>query len=472
MSGAGPGSLPPGPPLSRRISLRHARNLRSYVRDPLAFVAGRFATYGDVYCVRKPGQLLYVFKHPDHLHELLVSQADGFHKADIGLEKILGRGLLTSDGALWKQRRRMIQPSFSRARIVRYAQIVVERAEAFCAREGGARALDMSRAMARLTLSIVAEALFSHQIDDDDAETDEVAASMSEFQEVVASYDPLPDWMPTPGHLRRRRALERMDELLFGVVDARLAARADGRSSSEDLLDALLDAVDPEASGEAGSNPGAAGAVKLDREALRDELVTLYLAGHETTANAISWTWMLLAQHPQIEARLVGELREVLGDRRVRVEDLDALPYLRAVCHEVLRLYPPAYVLAREAIRDVEIGGWILPAGQRAVAWIYMTHHDPRWYPDPERFDPERFMGEQGARPKLAWLPFGGGARMCVGKHFALLEMQLLLATLVRRLRFALDDGVVVRPRPRITLSPRASSGAGLPGVSSPREVR
>lgn len=451
-------ALPPGPPKVRGISIAHARNLYGYVRDPLAFVADRFATYGDLYLARSGGELLYVFKHPDQLAEVLVSKADAFRKQDFGLEKVLGRGLLTSDGTLWKQRRRMIQPGFTRARIAQYGAAMVEEAEALAHRWRDGQALDMTRAMTSLTLAIVSRTLFSHRISD---ETDTVAQAMSLFQESIGTFDLIPDWVPTRKHRRTRQAIADMDALLFGVIDERIAARERDEPAKHDLLDGLLDAVDPETNPKA-SDPGQTQTqtqTGLDREALRDELITLYMAGHETTANALSWAWLLLARHPEVDARLAAELSTTLGDGPISVEDLERLPYLRAVCHEVLRLYPPAYVLARRSTREVEIGGWTIPANQPVVLWIYMTHHDPRWYPDPERFDPERFLGEN-ERPKLAWLPFGGGARMCVGKHFALMEMQLLLASLVRGFRFEVDPGLVVRPRPRVTLTP----AGGLPG--------
>ena len=445
-------ALPPGPPKVRGISLAHARNLYSYVRDPLGFVAGRFAEYGDLYLAQTGGELLYVFKHPDQLAEVLVGKADAFRKADFGLEKVLGRGLLTSDGALWKRRRRMIQPGFTRARIEHYGAAMVEEAEALVSRWRDAppgQAVDMTAAMTALTLAIVSRTLFSHRITD---ETDTVAQAMSLFQESIGTFDLVPDWIPTRKHRRTRKAIADMDALLYGVIDARVAARSRHEPGPGDLLDGLLDAVDPEADPEA--DPDRSADSGLDREALRDELITLYMAGHETTANALSWAWLLLARHPEVDARLVAELDQTLGDAPISVADLARLPYLRAVCHEVLRVYPPAYVLARRTTREVEIGGWTIPADQPVVLWIYMTHHDPRWYPEPERFDPTRFLADDDTRPKLAWLPFGGGARMCMGKHFALMEMQLLLATLVRGFRFEVDPGVSVRPKPRVTLTP------------------
>jgi len=420
--------------------LAHARNLYNYIRDPLAVVAKRFETYGDLYLAQSGVERLYVFKHPDQLTEVLVTKADAFRKADFGLERLLGRGLLTADGELWKQRRRMIQPGFSRARIRRYGAVMVEESARLAATWADGQRVDMTNAMSSLTLSIVARTLFSHRITD---EGDKVARAMSLFQDAIGTFDLIPQWIPTPKHRRTRRAVAEMDALMVALIDERIAAQAREEPAKDDLLDALISAVDPDADGQ-----------RLDRQALRDELLTLYMAGHETTANAMSWAWVLLARHPEIDARLATELRETLGDAPATVADLERLPYLRAVCHEVLRMYPPAYVLARRSLREVEIGGWVIAENQPVVLWTYMTHHDPRWYPEPERFDPERFMdGAQDLRPRLAWLPFGGGNRMCVGKHFALMEMQLLLAELARAVRFEADAADEIRPRPRVTLA-------------------
>lgn len=440
-------ALPPGPPKVPAISLARAHNLWGYISDPLGFVAKRFATYGDLYLAQTGGELLYVFRHPDHVAEVLVREADAFIKDEIGLERVLGRSLLTSEGELWKQRRRMIQPSFSKARIERYAAVMVEEAELLAKRWRDGQQLDMVRMMNSLTLAIVSRTLFSHRITD---ESDRVARAMSLFHESIATFDLIPQWVPTPKHRRTKRAIADMNALIYGVIDERIAAREQGGGGEHDLLDALLDAVDPDAAG-----------ARIDREGLRDELTTFYMAGHETTANALSWAWLLLARHPDIDARLAAELDEVVGARAIEADDLARLPYLRAVCHEVLRLYPPAYVLARRSVRDVEIAKWTIPKGQPVVLWIYMMHHDPRWYPDPDRFDPDRFLGAaEQERPKLTWAPFGGGARMCIGKYFALMEMQLLLATLVRSFRFEVAPGLVVKPKPRVTLVP----AGGVPG--------
>lgn len=442
------------------ISLGRARNLTRYIKDPLAFVGGRFARHGDSYLARTGSEMLYAFRHPREIKAVLVDEADAFIKSEFGLEKVLGQGLLTSEGPLWKSRRRTIQPAFTRARIAGYAKAMAEEAETRVATWPREARFDAAAEMTAITLSVVARTLFSHTITD---EADEVGRAMTAFQNAVGVFDLLPAWLPTPKHRRTRAALDHFDAMIFGLVDARTRERAERQESTatsevqpaDDLLTALLDAVDPE------------GDARLDRQALRDELLTLFLAGHETTANALSWAWSYLARHPEVQVRLAAELSAAIDPQRpLGADDLERLPYLRAVCEETMRLRPPAYVLARTATREVQVGDWRLPEGARVVIWSYMTHHDEKWWPEPERFDPERFMHPDPARPKFAYLPFGGGARMCIGKHFALMEMQLILGTLVRRFELKLHDDAEVRPKPRITLTP----SGGIPALALRRE--
>lgn len=462
-------TLPPGPAPVGNISIGRARNLYHYVRDPFAFVQRRFDRYGDTYLVRTGSEMLYAFRHPDDIKAVLVDQADAFRKAEFGLEKVLGEGLLTSEGSLWKQRRRTIQPAFSRRRIESYGAAMVQECERRVATWRSGVEFDAASEMMRITLSIVARTLFSHTITHEGREADSVGTAMAQFQESIGVFDVLPDWLPTPKHRRTQRAIAEMDAMMYGVIDERMRARASGSSKDEDLLDALLDARDPE--GEASSTPGSKPPPLLDRTALRDELITLFMAGHETTANALSWAWYFLGRNPSVQGKLAEELAMQLDPAApLSVEDLASLPYLKAVCEETLRHRPPAYVLARTATREVEIGDWRLPKDAAVVLWTYMTQHDARWWPTPQRFDPERFLGDGGsaARPKFAYLPFGGGARMCIGKHFALMEMQLLLGTMVRRVDLQLAQPGVIDVKPRITLAP----AGGVPARVEPRTAQ
>jgi cytochrome P450 len=280
----------------------------------------------------------------------------------------------------------------------------------------------------RLTLRIVCKALFDHDVRD---EADAIAATMEAVRR-ASEQSLLPDWVPTPGRLRARRAVAGMDALIARLVDER---RAEGLR--DDLLSMLLD-------------------VGLDATRVRDNLVTLFLAGHETTSHALSWTWWLLATHPEAEARLHDELDGVLGDRDPTVDDLPSLPWTEAVIQESMRLFPPAYAIPRVARVDTELGGYPIAAGSQVVGWVWHCHRGP-WFDDADAFRPERFLTP--TFPKHAYLPFGAGTRMCIGAGFARMELRLVLATLARRYRLHAAPGQRVATLPRVTLSP----DGGLP---------
>jgi cytochrome P450 len=256
----------------------------------------------------------------------------------------------------------------------------------------------------------------------------------------------LPAWVPTPGRIGLRRVGEQLDALVYGLVDERRAAILRGAADlPDDLLQALVSTVDEEGDGES-----------LSRQEVRDELVTLLLAGHETTSHALAWTWMLLSRNPGERERLHDELDQQLAGRAPTFDDLATLPMTERVLKESMRLYPPAFVLARRANEDTEVGGYLVPKGSEIVIWTYHTHHDPRWYPEPEVFRPERFTPEaEAARPKMAYLPFGGGPRACIGSMFSLVEARLMIATIARRFELELLPGHRVRMKPGVTLAPR-----------------
>lgn len=412
-----------------------------FFRDPIGVVGDRFARYGDVYRVTQGDTPLFVVRHPEHIHEVLVAKAahyDKQHSAFKALGAILGSGLLTSDGAEWARHRRMMTPVFARGRMGAYASVMVDEAEALLRdwRPGTTR--DLGRDMAELTLRIVGRTLFSHDASRDAART---RAAMATFHDVIGG--PLPDWVRVPGRPRVSDAVSHLDAILFEMIAARRARGAAG--ASPDLLDLLLAAEDSESGGGL-----------TDRE-IRDEVLTLFLAGHETTAHALTWTFILLAQHPEVARALHTELDQALPAGRAPThEDLERLPYTSAVLKESMRLFPPAYTLARRAITDTAIGPYRVPSGSEVVVWLYMTHHDARWFPEPERFDPERFSREAEAKlPRLAYLPFGAGGRACIGRAFAMMEATLLLATLARARVVALASVRPVRPKLRITMFPK-----------------
>jgi cytochrome P450 len=428
-------SLPPGPP-PRRGVVRSLRYYAAFARDPIGFVKSRFETYGDAYYAPNADGGLFVLKHPDHLREVLSTKASSFtkeHSAFATLSRVLGEGLLTSDGDTWTRQRRMIGPAFAPARIAEYGAVMVEGAHETVRlwQSGGTR--DVNEDMTSLTLRVVSRALFGHDVAASELET--IATAMASFQRQLSSPDFLPSWMPTPGRTRLTKNIEALDRLMHGLIANRRAKP----SGKRDLLEMLVTAVDTEGKGG-----------QLTEEEVRDQLVTLFLAGHETTAHALSWTWLALAENPDVEAKLHDELDRVLGGRAPTVAD--ALPYTEKVVSEALRMYPPVYGIARRAKEDVTIGSFTVPRGSEVMIWVYLTHHDPRWYPEPSRFRPERFDAEL---PKFAYLPFGGGPRACIGKSFAMMEARLLLATLAQRYRLRLAKGERVELAPRITLTPK-----------------
>jgi cytochrome P450 len=438
--------LPPGPPKPQGW-LGRVRMYLSFFLDPFGLVGGRFAQYGDVYYVhpRKPGPGLFVLRHPDHFEQVLITDARKVtktHSAFAHLSEILGDGLLTTDGEVWRRQRRLVQPAFSRARLVEYATAMGEEAAAEADRWRDGEVRDVSVAMTEMTLRIVCRTLFGH---DARGDASAVRSSMHTFQNSLIALElPIPRWA-SPASRRLRRARATLDSIIYGMI----AARREHPSEAKDLLQMLLEAVDEEGDG--------GGLSELE---IRDQVVTLFLAGHETTANALTWTFHLLSQHPLVEARLHEEVDRVLGGRPATYDDVARLPYAEQVFLEAMRLYPPVYMLARQAAEDMSIGGYDVPAGSELVLWVWHAHHDPRFWDEPWAFRPERFeKARSNGRPKSAYLPFGGGPRACIGKTFAQIEGQLALATLASRHRLEAIEGHSVELRPRVTLAP----AGGLP---------
>jgi cytochrome P450 len=435
---------PPGPAPVTYEPVRLLSHMRGMGRDPTQTIAERFERYGDLYYLRFLGRDVYVTRDPEHIQQILIAQADRFAKPMQGLVArqlafLLGKGLLNSNGELWRRQRRLIQPAFRRERLDAYARLVIALSEEFARGLSDGQRLDVSSSMMELTLQIVGQTLFAHDVD-----TGRVRRATDAFRQAFGGLNTLlPSSLPTPKNLRIRRAVADLDRLIHGLLDERR------ESSGADLLSQLASAVDPQ---DASSG--------MDRKQLRDELVTLLLAGHETTSHTLSWTFQLLSQHPEVEAKLRSEVHEVLGTRTPEPSDVDKLQYTEQVLSEAMRLYPPAYALARVTTREAEIGGYRLPPDADAVIWTYHVQRDARWFPEPERFDPERFSpSRRGSFPQCAYLPFGAGTRTCVGKHFALMEAKLVLACTLRRVSLqALGEGAVERDM-AVTLAPRG----GLP---------
>jgi cytochrome P450 len=416
----------------------------SFASDPLGFVGERFDKYGDIYYAATPDGHLFVLKHPDHLREVLATRSSKYRKKHTGLDRlseVLGEGLVTSDGELWKRHRRMIQPAFHRARLAEYSRAMTDEALRMAADWNDGAVVDVSREMMELTLRVVCRTLFNHDVS---GETDEVARVMSAFHNSLLRPDLLPSWVPSRGRKRLARATEKLDTIIYSMIDERRRSIEGGEQAPTDLLQMLVTAVD-----EDGDGAG------LTEQEVRDELITMFLAGHETTSHALTWTLHLLSGNPRAATALREEVDGVLGDRAPTVDDLEALPWTEQVIKESMRLYPPVYMVARRAAEDTEIGEYRVPAGSEVVCWIYMTHRDSRWYPWPNLFRPERFAADEVAKlPKMAYLPFGGGPRACIGAQFALMEARLILATLVQRWDFDAVPGHRVVPKLRITMHP------------------
>jgi cytochrome P450 len=440
---------PPGPksisPLGVTTQFRH---------DPLGFTMTLFRDYGDF--VTLPGPFYqpgFLLTNPDLLHEVLVKQADKFQKPPI-FKKIFrssfGQGLVWSDGEFWKRQRRLAQPAFHHKRIQGYAASMLNETRRMLTdwQDGQWRHIDED--MHDLTLRIVVDALFQAKIT---AAGDAIRAAMLELSEAITeqAMNPLkaflPDWLPTSVTRRKARASARLDGIVYGLIEARRQSGGD----SGDLLSMFLLAEDEE-TGE-----------RMTDQQVRDEVMTMFIAGHETTAVALTWAWVLLAQHPAVEAKLQAELEQVLAGRPPTLADLPHLPYTELLVKEVLRLYPPAWVIFRQSLTRIELGGYEVPAGAIISIIPYTLHRHPHYYEQPEQFWPERFGPDSSGEilekrlPRFAYLPFGGGPRICIGHSFALMEARLLLATIAQKYRLQLSPGHQVEPNPLATLGCKGS---------------
>ena len=428
--------FPPGPsPASRSGSFKN------YSRDPLGFLPTLAREYGDIVTMRFYKFRVYYVNHPDYIEEVLVNQARKFIKGRIlrANKGLFGNGLLTSEGDFWLRQRRLAQPAFHRARIAAYAETMVRFTERMQEGWRDGQTLDVHAEMTRLTLQIVAKTLFDADVD---ADAQEVGRALEAIMEHNSDFRRLiltPSWLPTLRNIRAALATRRLNKIIYRIISQRRTA---GRDAG-DLLSMLLHAQDED------------GSRMTDRQ-LRDEVITLFLAGHETTALTLSWTWWLLAQHPQAEAKLRAELDAVLGGRTPTLENLPKLRYLDHVITESMRLYPPAWGMARLTIEDAEIGGYKIRKGCGVSLSQWVVHRDSRWYESPEEFRPERWEGDLLKRlPRFAYFPFGGGPRQCIGNSFALMEAALILATIAQNFRLRLVPGQVVAPLASITLRPR-----------------
>jgi len=382
---------------------------------------------------------------PDYIEAVLVTQHNNFEKSKDyrALRRVLGNGLLTSEGEFWRRQRKLVQPAFHQVRIAAYAEVMVSYTKTMLASWKDGQERDIHEAMMRLTLDIVAKTLFDADVS---REAEDVGAAlqvlMSKFFRQAGFALLLPRSIPIPTTRHLQRAVGQLDKVIYEMIRRR---RAGGRTS-DDLLSVLLEAQDDEGQG------------MTDRQ-LHDEIMTLFLAGHETTANALSWTWLLLGQHAEIEEKLAEELRRVLAGRAPTAADLPRLTYTDRVLREAMRLYPPVWVIGRRALAPFPLGEYELPAETNVLMSQLITHRDARYFPEPERFDPDRWDASDPRNlslPRFAYFPFGGGPRVCVGAGFAMMEAVLLLATMAQSFTLAVVPGQSVKYLPSVTLRPKS----------------
>ena len=429
---------PPGPrnpPLVGQIP--------AFRSDPLGFLERTAAKYRDLAYFRLGPQHVFLVNEPDLIREVLVVNQANFTKSR-ALQRariLLGEGLLTSEGDLHLRQRRLVQPAFHRPRLIGYSKIMSEYAIRARDRWRDGQTVDVASEMMRLTLAIVGATLFSADVEREAAEIGEaLTAILHMFNLLMMPFSEYLEKLPLPSIRRFEKARARLDQTIYGMIAERRASAED----RGDLLSMLLLARDED------------GAGGMSDQQVRDEALTLFLAGHETTAQALTWSWYLLSQNPDCEARLHEEVDRVLEGRAPAFEDLPHLKYTEMALAEAMRLYPPAWAIGRKSIEEFQLGGYIIPKGSILILAPYVTHRDARYFSEPERFDPTRFTPEaRESRPKFSYFPFGGGARVCIGERFAWMEGVLALAAVAQKWRLRLVPGHRVAPLPLITLRTR-----------------
>jgi cytochrome P450 len=415
----------------------------------IEFYRQMWEQYGDIVRLQMGPLVSHLLVEPEYVKYVLSDNKQNYEKG-LGFKKLqmtLGSGLFTAEGDLWRRQRSVMQPTFTPKGVSRFAPDMVELTERMLngwevRRLKTGAPLNVNTAMMRLAMNIIARTMFGIDIGRDAMQA---AGAFTYVLETVSRKSlnivDVPLWVPTKSNRRFNRAIQVLDDFIYGIIDSRRA----NPSEERDLLGVLLAAADPE-TGE-----------PMSRRQLRDEVITIFFAGHETTAQAMTWTWYLLAQHPDIERRLQEEAESVLGGRMPTYADIEKLTYAEMVVKEAMRLYPPVWVFVRDSLDEDEIGSYHIPKGSMMTFSQYLTHRHPKYWDDPEKFDPERFTPEgEKSRPKYAYFPFGGGPRICIGNNFAMLEAVTAVAMTARRYSIKLVPGQDIRPKMVGTLRPSA----------------
>src|SRR5215470_15872102 len=427
--------FPPGPGGSTFAFLFGERR-----RDPLGFFTKITRDYGDVANLKLFDFRTLFINHPNDIEDVLVNKARKFEKGRVmkANMRLFGEGLLTSEGDFWLRQRRLAQPAFHRERIAAYAATMVEYAERAMRGWKSGEVRDIHEDMMQITLQVVGKTLFDADLTRDVHEVGETLKILLKLAADFGKSILIPLWVPTLRNLRARIGIRRIEKIIYRIIAQK---RAEGRDTG-DLLSMLLAVQDEDGS-------------RMTDKQVRDETITLFLAGHETTANALSWTFWLLAQNAEAEKKFFAELDTALRDHVPAVEDIPRLIYTGHVLTESMRLYPPAWGIARLVKEEVEVAGYKLVPGNGVAFAQWVVHRDPRWFQEPLKFLPERWEGDLAKRiPRFAYFPFGGGPRQCIGNSFALMEATMILATVAQKFRFRLAENHPVKPLASITLRP------------------
>jgi cytochrome P450 len=428
----------PGPPRAMM-----PWELGLFFSDQLGYIERAQREWGDVSYIRFANMPIYQVTDPELIERVLVKESSKFMKDGLiqELKRVLGEGLLTSQDPLHRRQRKLAAPALKRRQIASYADAMVARTAEWCARVPRASTVNMHEEMMAVTLEIVVETLFGVSLDEDARVIGQALEDvLDHFQSRIHSpWRLVPESIPTPTHRRFVRALEELDEVVYGLIARREAAPEEG----DDLLVRLLRATDEDGQ-------------RMSRTQLRDEVITMFLAGHETTALAVTFAWHHLATHPALAARIREEVEQVLGDRPGTADDVRALPFTEAVVKETMRLTPPAWIIGRQVVEELELGGHVLPVGSTVIMPQWVVHRDARWYDAPLSFDPDRWLdGRTDDLPRFAYYPFGGGPRVCIGNHFAMMEAILMIATMAQHLE--ISAAPTTRPMrfvPAVTMRP------------------
>jgi cytochrome P450 len=475
-----PVNYPPGP--SSRLPLNLFFN---FLRDPLTVLHNLSKEYGDISHFKFGGQHIYLINHPDYIKDVLVTYNNNFIKSR-GLQlakRILGEGLLTSEGELHHSQRQLIQPIFQPDEISKYANIMTDYAQDISSRwnDDHHGTIDIHREFMHLTLAIVSKAFFNVSIEESETkEIDQYVTTIIEyFNRARIPFAGIIEKLPLPNNMRFRHAKKQLDTIIYRIIDSHRRNsnsnhhhnKQDGSYPHKDLIslllqgqiDAYISANENNKSANKRNNNKIDNIINTNnKQQLRDNVTTIFLAGHETVANALTWTFYLLSQNPKEEKMLHNEVDSVLDDdnnddhRVPTVKDIPNLEYTERVFAESMRLYPPAWAIGRQAMNDCKIGDYVIPAGSSILMSQYLMHRDPRYFPEPERFDPERWNPQEKAkRPRFSYFPFGGGPRSCIGEPFAWMEGILVIATIARRWKMTIIPEHPVILQPLVTLRPK-----------------